>query len=248
MINAIIIDDERRSRAFLRSLLETHTSDITIVGDAEDIPSSISCIRKEDPDLIFLDIQLRDGTGFDILNHFPHPDFKVIFTTAYDQYAIDAFKVYAIDYLLKPIDKGQLSNAILKAKREIQFEKKEDHLDQLIKYLRKDQHRIIISTESSYDFIQVKDILRFEADGSYTKIFLKDGVQKITSKNLKEYHELLAERGFFRVHHSHLISLDEVVSVTKTSSGDVTLSDGSIVPISRRRKEQFLQALKMFRE
>ena len=126
--NIIIIDDERRSRALLRSMIESLNTTINIVAEAYDIPTSIQAVQEYNPDLVFLDIQLKDGTGFDILHHFQQPDFKVIFITAHNQYALEAFKVYAVDYLLKPVDKDQLSIAVTKALREIQLNQKEHHL------------------------------------------------------------------------------------------------------------------------
>jgi len=237
MINALIVEDEVRNQRMLHQLLETHCPEVHVMGFCERVDEAIEQIWRLKPDLIFLDIQLKDGSGFDILSqletHFP----KIIFITAYDQFAIKAFKYSATDYLLKPIITSELKAAVSKC---IENNSSEMHkIKSLLEHLQPNQQEYLtISTQKATEYLKISEILRFEAQGSYCKIFMKDGSIHMISKVLKEFIPKLTHRGFFRVHQSHFINLRYVKSHSK---GDhtVMMSDGSHVAISRNNKEAF---------
>ena len=195
---------------------------------------------------MFLDVQLQDKTGFDLLQQFNEINFEVIFTTAHEKYAVQAFKFSAVDYLLKPEDADDLKQAINKLQQKISKEevsKKFDVLFYNLKNIQSTSKRITVPTIKGFEFLQVHDIVRCQSDINYTIIFLKDK-QKITvAKTLKEFEELLIDHNFFRVHNSHLINLSYIKSYNKGKGGTVTLADNSEVEVSTRRKDDFLKRL-----
>lgn len=238
MIKALIIEDEIRNQRMLNQLLETHCPDVKVIGFCERVNDAIVEIEKTKPELIFLDIQLKDGSGFDILSKLEVHTPKIIFTTAYDQYAIKAFKYSAIDYLLKPIITEELKAAVSKcAQRE---EADLDKIKILLEQLNTNkQDYLTISTQKTTEYLKISEILRFEAQGSYCQIHMKNGTVHLISKVLKEFVPKLSGHGFFRVHQSHFINLNYVKSHSK---GDhvVTMADGSEVSVSRQNKDDFV--------
>ena len=245
-MKSVIIEDEERNRIVLQSLVETYCPEVQVVGHAESVSTGIDLIIKSQPDLIFMDIQLIGGTGFDILDKLDRLEAALIFTTAYDQYAVKAFKFSAIDYLLKPIDIDELKNAV---KRALNAEGKHlngqkiQNLLSNIKLNPNGKPVLLISTIDTIEFVKIQDIFRMEAQGSYTKIFLKSGKFLLASKVIKEYEYLLTEYAFHRVHQSHLIHVD---SIDKYLKGDhcFRLTDGTMVQLARSRKDQFFEIMK----
>ena len=242
-LQTLIIDDERRSRESLQNLLTRYCTGVEIIGSANGVEKGEACIRELRPDLIFLDIQMQDGTGFDLLHKSFDQPFQVIFTTAFDNYAVQAFKFSAIDYLLKPIDIDELNRAVERA-RQVKEEAEtnsqlQELLSQVAKFDRNDP-TITISTEHSYEFLKVMEVLRVEADGAYSRFFMRSGKQYLTSRLLKEFETLLSDYGFFRIHQSHLINMREIERFVKADS-HIELRDGTQVPVSRRRKEAFVR-------
>jgi two-component system, LytTR family, response regulator len=242
MIKAILIDDEDDARLTLRSFLKSYCPDVSIIGEANGVESAYLSIRTLNPDMIFLDIQMEDGTGFDLLEKLKHITFPVIFTTAFDSFAIKAFKYSAIDYLLKPIDPDELIDAIAKVRR--QFNQNNVKVDQLLKFQKGEQQdRMTISSSEGLTIVKLEDIIRLESDSNYTHFFLKGGEKITVPKSLKEYEDILPEDRFFRIHQSHIVNLRYVKKYIKEDGGYVLMEDGSQAYVARRRKDEFLQIL-----
>lgn len=242
MLKIVIVDDEPGARESLANFLNIYCSEVKILAKCATIKEAKEAIQTLSPDLVLLDIRLKKGTGFDLLSSLDLIDFHLIFTTAYDEYAIKAFKFNAIDYLLKPIDVEELEIAINKVKR-LNKTSSDDItklLDQ-IKHFDRDDPSITISTEQSYEFIPISKIIRLEASGSYTNIISKAGKTVLSSKILKDFEALLNEYKFFRVHHSHIINVAEMERFIKSEGGIIVMKNGDQVPVSRRKKEAFLE-------
>jgi len=240
MLKAVTIDDELNARESIAHLCKLTQSEVEIVGEADGVQTGVKVIKKIKPELVFLDIQLEDGTGFEILDQLDHIDFHIIFITAFNEYAIKAFKFAAIDYLLKPINPKEFKAAI---DQFINLHEKEDIESKLTAYLSHfkenvaDHKKIILKTAESIHLVKVHDIIRCEADKGYTEFFLRDGNKILVSKGLKEYDELLGDFGFIRTHQSHLINLDYIASFEKADGGYILMTDKSTVPVSSRKRE-----------
>jgi len=249
--SALIIEDELNARVLLKSMLNTITSEIKIIGEAEGVSDSVSKIHDLKPDVLFLDIELVDGTAFDLLNQIPNFNGQIIFITAYGDYAIDAFKFCAVDYLLKPCRVEDLKGAITKLKPNLE---NKDALFAQLKYLlsnfnvKKEKRKIAITTKESIRFIEVIEIVSCEADGNYTWIHLTNGEKLLSTKILKEYQNLLHDSGFFRIHHQYLINLNYVKEFLKKGSGYVIMTNGDKLEISRRKKADFLEVISLYQQ
>lgn len=243
-VKAILIDDEELSRSTLRSMLGKYCTQVQIIGEAENVGSGLELLSKEQPDVVFLDIQMPDGTGFDLLKLLNEIEFQVIFATAYDSYAIKAFEYSALDYLLKPVDPDKLISAVEK----IVVNNKNDSQRQLETMLANlnGVKKIALPTSDGLRIIKVEEIVRCESESNYTNIYLKSGERILIPKTLKEYDNLLTPLGFYRVHHSHLINLSYIESYIRGEGGFAKLEDGREIEVSRRRKEGFLAALNHF--
>ncbi len=243
MIKAVIIDDEAESRNAVSNILKNYCKDIEILGEADDVASGITLIKKKKPKVVFLDIQMPDGSGFNLLESFDNLDFHVVFITAYDQYAIKAIKFSALDYILKPIDPQQLINAVEKVKKITPV--KIQSPERIINLLNNKRNitKIALPTLNGFRFVNIKDIIRCESDNNYTNFYLQTTEQLIVTRTLKEYEIMLKDDSFVRVHQSHLVNLDFVEQYIKGDGGTVIMSDGSEVDISRRKKENFLKSM-----
>lgn len=242
-MRAVIIEDEIRNQLMLKQLVEENCPNVEILGYAETVEEGKDLIESHQPDLVFLDIQLKDGTGFDLLlalgNNAPY----VIFTTAYDQYALKAFKFSAIDYLLKPIIPDELIQAIKKVESE-SIQSQKVSIKNLLNNLKEGNNEplLTISGVSKVEFVKVGEILRIEASGAYSMIILSNGESHTVSKVIKEYQELLSDHNFFRIHQTHLINIRKVKRYIK---GDhvVVMEDGKELPVARNRKDEFLKTI-----
>lgn len=244
-LNTVIIDDEERSRQTLRQMLSLFCENVQIIGEAKDVRTGVELITIVKPDLVFLDIKMPDGNGFDLLKALETKNFNLIFTTAYDQYAIKAFKFNAIDYLLKPIDTDELKAAVKKAENNaVANVSNVDNLLSNLKDQDKEDHKIILSTSEGIHIIRVKNIIRCQADDYYTNFYLNDGRKIMISKTLKENEELLADYNFIRPHRSHLINIAYIKKYVKSDGGYIVLADGTKVPVSRRKKDVMMEYLK----
>lgn len=245
MLRAVIVEDEILSAELLKGMVMDHCPEVQLVGMSHDVASSISMISGTKPDIVFLDIEMQTGTGFDVLQGLTDRSFKVIFTTAYDHYALKAIKFSAVDYLLKPIDVLELKEAV--SKIQIRHENNaEDKLDLLMRNLlqtKQEDFSICLSTLEGIEFVPIRSIIHLEANGPYTHFYFKDRSKLMISKNLKEYEMLLSDHGFFRVHNSHLINLKEVKKIIKSDGGFAVMSDDASVAISPKKKDELMQLL-----
>ena len=245
MIKAVIVEDEKKSRETLRGLLRLYCPDITLVEEADGVASGLEAIRKHKPDVVFLDIQMPDGTGFKMLELLGNVDFEVIFTTAYDQFAIKAIKYSALDYLLKPIFPDDLVQAVKKLEQR-KGTKRKENIDALLHNIRKpeeDEPKIVLSTSEKLHVVKVNDIIRCESDNYYTIFYLGSGKKVMVSKTLKENEEMLSDFNFIRPHKSHLVNLQHINSFIKADGGYILMSDGSQVPVSRRKREKIIEII-----
>jgi two-component system LytT family response regulator len=246
MIKTIIIEDEQKSRDVLASIIQKNCPDLNIVGLANSVREGVEMIRSLNPELVFLDISMPDGSGFDLLEQVHGHKFELIFATASDQHAIRAIKYSACDYLLKPIDAEELKAAVARVVNKKKAVPNMENLQFLIQQLKRaDENfqKITLPTGNAYEIVNVKDIVRCEADGSYTNFYLSDKRKLMISAGLKHYEELLPESDFIRVHHHHLINMNHVVRFLKEDGGYAVMSDGSKIEISRRKKESFMEKL-----
>ncbi|MBI4649496.1 MAG: response regulator transcription factor [Bacteroidia bacterium] len=244
MIKLIIIDDENKARETIADILRLYCPNVEILAQCENVKTGIAAIQKYSPDLILLDINMPDGSGFDLLRQLEPVDFKVIFITAYEEFAIKAIKFSALDYIVKPVDPDELIEAINKAE---QFSEKEDDelkLKAVIANLEsggKESKKIILKTAERIFLVNVQDITRCEADKSYTTFYLCDGRKLLVSKTIKEFDELLTGFAFFRPHQSHLINIAYIVSYEKKEGGYLRMKDNSMVPVSQRKRDILLE-------
>ncbi len=245
MKRALIIDDEQHCIDRVEELLEPFRERIACVGTAKSLENAITLTKELSPDLVFLDVQIKDKTGFDFLQALLPIDFDVIFTTAYEKYAIQAFKFSAVDFLLKPIATDDFKIALQKFETKSAAKHLEQKIDVLLYNLRNQNavKKITIPTMEGFEFLEITDILRCQSDVNYTEIHLKNGRKLTVSKTLKSFEELLEPEQFFRIHNSHLINLREVKKYTKGKGGFVTMNDNTHIDVSTRRKEEFLNRL-----
>ncbi len=240
-MRTVIIDDEANGRKTLRNFIEKYAPQLELIGEADSVESGVTLIDEKKPELVFLDVQMPDGTGFDLLGLVSHNDFSLIFCTAFDQYAVKAFRYSAIDYLLKPLDPDVFQVAVQKAAAP-QNSKIEEQLEVLLGN-RNDFSRIALHSSEGIHMVSVQDIVRCESSSNYTNFCIQGQSDLLVTRTLKEFDEILSHAGFLRIHKSHLINLNHVVTYIKGEGGWVKMRDGSTVEVSRRRKEQLLSAL-----
>ena len=246
MWKVIIVDDEDHCVGRLSNILKKIDSDITVLGSYSNVVDAVEGINTLNPDLVFLDVVLTDGTGFDILKQVSNNNFEIIFTTAHDTYAIEAFEFSAIHYLLKPISQDDLSSALDRYEKKATSKDHNKKLDVLIHNLdvsaAKDK-KIGVPTSDGIVFIKLGEVVRLEADGNYVKIFLMGGEKHLIIRPLKYYDDLLDKRYFFRTHQSHLVHLAFVDKYVKGKKSHLLLSNGETILVSVRKREAFLKQL-----
>jgi two-component system LytT family response regulator len=245
MTRAVIIDDEENARVALAVLIEQHTTGVKIEGMYASLKEGCKMITALKPDVVFLDIQMPDESGLELWKYFPKPTFNVVFTTAYHQYAIQAIKLAAFDYLLKPIDIDELVSVVGRLQEHRHVKSIEARLETLEANL-KHQHapsRIVLPTSDSLMIVKIEDIIRAESDDNYTYFFLSDNSKHLVSKTLKEFESLLPKERFIRIHQSHLVNVDFIKKLVKGKSGFVQMADGSKLPVARERKDFVIEAL-----
>lgn len=245
MQTAIIIDDEAKGRLALKEKIKNYCSGIQVVAEAANGKEGILAIEQYHPQIIFLDIEMPGMSGFEMLNSLADKNFHIIFTTAYDQYAIKAIKYAAFDYLLKPVDIEELREAIAKINylENNQTKKQIELLQQNIHHPKKLLNKLAIPTLEGLFFYDIKDITYLEALSNYTNIFFSDKSKIIASKTLKEFEELLPEDIFFRLHHSYIVNLNFIKRYIKGDGGQVELETGTFIDVSRRKKDEFLKVI-----
>ena len=245
MIRCVIVEDEEMARKVLKSLLSQYCKDVMVCAEADNVDSGKAVIEAFHPDLVFLDIEMPGGSGFKLLSSIENIDFEVVFTTAYEQFAIKAIRHAALDYLLKPIDPKELVAAVEKVKDAKYKKVLKKQYDSLLKNLDPEQlavRKISISTTDKIHLIEVDNIIRCESDNYYTIIHFKNGTNLMVSKTLKEMEQKLEEYNFVRRHKSHLVNIKCVINFLKEEMM-VLLSDGTKIPVSKRKKENILEII-----
>jgi two-component system LytT family response regulator len=246
MLRTVIIDDEPDCILFLAQIIKTYCPFIHISGTATNVQDGINEILKTNPDLVLLDVEMSPGTGFDILNTIPQRNFKIIFITAHNDYAIQAFRYSAVDYILKPIDINDLVSAIHKVNQSVSQHPLLD-FNVLLDNIKSDfPQKLAIPTSSGYEYVLVNEIIRLEADRSYCMFYLTGKRKILVSRCLNDYQQILDSRMFFRIHHSFLINLQHVKSFSRKDGGFVEMTDGSQVPLARRKKDYFYEVMKRY--
>lgn len=247
MITATIIDDEKKCVSYLSKTLEKKFPEISVIGTAQNVAEGLKLLQHHKPDILFLDIEMPGKNGFELLNAIGEINFEVIFTTAYNEYAIKAIRFAALDYLLKPVDEEELKQALERYKQK----KKQTTGDQInllfdnLKNIANAFTKISVSTADGVIFLNVADIIYCEATGSYTHFFLKNKEKLLSSRTLKDFEEMLSENNFFRIHHSYLINMNEIKRYIRGEGGSVIMSNGNEVLVSRRKKEEFIKRLNL---
>lgn len=245
-MRAILIDDELSNLENLQTLLTKHCPQVAIITTAQNVDDAVEVIEKHLPDLVLLDIQIGKQTGFDVLKRLSKQNFEVIFVTAYDHYGIQAVKFAALDYLLKPIDIEELKYAVTKAEQKLIAQTQSAQLAFLLQQIKKPDAanvKIALPMQSEIRYIALNEIVRCEADNTYTFFFLANNEKVLVSKSLKEYADLLKPNGFLRTHQSHLVNPLFVKSWLKEDGGILLLTNGERIPISKPNKETVKQAL-----
>lgn len=241
---AILVDDIPSALKLLENDIQQKHPSIEIIGKAESVVSTAKLLRKQEPDILFLDIMLGDGTGFDVLEIFPNLRSKIIFVTASDEYAIRAFKFAAIDYVLKPYSDEDLSIAIEKAKQHIQPAKEQlSVLKESISSPNQRPRKISLHTLDKIVVVDLDDIVRCKSDNNYTEFFFQDGSKILVTKTLKSFSDMLKNYQFLRVHQSHLVNVKYIKAFIKSDGGYLVLKDKKTVPVSVRKRAEVIEAL-----
>jgi two-component system LytT family response regulator len=244
MKKVLIIDDENRTRELIARMIDSFGFDVETIPEGENVQSGIEAIEKHQPDIVFIDIQMPDGTGFDVIRSIENKTFEVIFITAHEEFAIKAIKFSALDYLLKPVDTTELKAALEKAIEAVDDKKEPSQFDALQNNIQPtEKRRLVLKTQESVHVVELDQIIRCEADRNYTSFFLKDNKKILVSKTLKEYETLLSAHNFLRVQQSHLINIDYVDRYDKKNGGAVVMKDGSEVPLSPAKRDLFFKRL-----
>ncbi|MBL1279905.1 MAG: response regulator transcription factor [Fluviicola sp.] len=244
MTKILIIDDENRTRELIAKMIDSFGLDVETIPDGENVESGISAIKNHNPDIVFLDIQMPDGTGFDVLASIPNKEFEVIFITAHEEFAIKAIKFSALDYLLKPVDLSELRSSLEKAIEAVKEKSDSSSFEALQSNIQpNEKRRLVLKTSDSVHVVELDQIIRCEADRNYTSFFLVDNKKILVSKTLKDYETLLSGHNFLRIQQSHLINLNFIDRYDKKNGGAVVMKDGSEVPLSPAKRDVFFKRL-----
>lgn len=245
-MKALIIDNEEPIRAALRELLAALCPQVTAVYEADGVASGVTAVKEHQPDVVFLDVEMNDGTGFDLISKLTPVSFELVFITAHNKYAVDAFRMSAIDFLLKPFSGADVVRSVERAGQQIRSKdiaRQLQVLQESLGSIKNAEKKIVLRDSDSFYFINVHDIIRCEADGAYTRFHISGMKEILISKRLKEYEDMLGSYNFIRVHHSHLINLRQVVRFDKADGGALIMTNTDNVPVSQRKREVLLEAL-----
>lgn len=240
-MRALIVDDELSNQENLQQLLKSYANDVHVCAVTGTVDEAATAIKLHQPELLFLDIQLYDQSGFDLLKQLDEINFEIIFVTAYDQYGIQAVKFAALDYLLKPIDIDELAAAVNKARKAVQQKNKNERLGHLLEYLKEENPtspRIALPLFSETRYVSINDIVHCKADNTYTLFMLTNGEQVLVSKTLKEYADMLAGYSFLRTHQSYLVNIDYIKSWLREDGGTLLLKDNTKIPVSKLNRQK----------
>ncbi|HNQ61200.1 MAG TPA: LytTR family DNA-binding domain-containing protein [Bacteroidia bacterium] len=240
MIKALIVEDDPMSVELLRDYLEDSNAEIAVLGSCGTVKSAIAKINKLKPQLVFLDVELADGSGFDVLKEIATINFEIIVITSHDKYAMEAVKYSALDYLIKPIKSPDLTSALKKVQKRLGVPVSKSAANKVSGRLA---NKVAVPTFEGLLFIPIEDIIRIQSDRNYTEFYLNTKRKVVVTRSLKSYEALLSDFGFIRIHHSHMINMNHLVKYIKGVGGYVIMSDQSKVDVSRRKKEEFLEQL-----
>lgn len=244
-LRTLIIDDEINLVDSLELMLKEYCPKIDVIAKETSFKAGVESVIKNEPDLIFLDIEMPHGTGFDLLQKIPERKFEVIFVTPYSEYAIKAIKFSALDYILKPVNITELINAVNKVTEQKLKATFHERFQSLTENIQNEKfNKIAIPTSDGLEYIEISKIISIEADGRYSKILLLNGKKLYVSRNIGEFEDLLSENGFYRIHKSHLVNLSHVIKYSRTDGGLVEMSDSTSFPLSRNKKDGFLIQMK----
>lgn len=246
-MNAIIVDDEQKSRSSLKKLLQDYCTGVEVKAEAANITEAALQIKTIQPDLVFLDVEMPYGTGFDLLQQLGEINFEVVFITAYSQYAINAFKYASVDYILKPVDINELKRAVERARGQMLNRQSIANYKLLLQQVQKQTDgdtRIYLSGTREQLLVKCSDITCCVADGSYTYVYMTDGTKFYSSRNLKQFVAELPASIFYRIHNGHTVNMNHITKIIKGHGGNVVMSDGRALEIAVRRKEDFLNTMK----
>ena len=245
-MKAIIVDDEKESRTVLRKIISTYCTDIRIIGEASTVEDAYVLMVNQLPDVVFLDIEMPYGTGFDLLKRFDAISFEVIFTTAFDKYALKAIKCCALDYLLKPISIEELLAAIRKLKSRKEIGDRDERFLHFLKNMENQyqkSNKIALPMKDAVEFVPISSIIYCKAEGNYTLIIFKDRPQSLITRKIKHFEDLLTAYEFLRVHNSYIVNTQYIWKYVKTEGGTLLLDNKAEIPVSRRKKEALLKTL-----
>ena len=239
-MKAVIVDDEKHALETLEWELGECKHDVEIIAKFDKSKEALIYLKKHSPDVLFLDIEMPFMNGFELLDALDDIDFEVVFTTAYDQFALHAFKVSALGYLLKPVDRTELEEALMKAENADSGRATREQLQLLAQKLKGENNKVALPSFEGLEFVELEEIVRCKSDSNYTNIHLQSGRKILVSKTLKQIEELLKDGPFFRIHNSHLINLKRIKKYIKGDGGYVILDDDSKIDVARSRKKDFL--------
>jgi two-component system, LytTR family, response regulator len=244
-MKAVVIDNEKNVREAVVALIKHHCKAINHIAQASGVMDGLEKISNEQPDIVFLDVEMDDGTGFDLIRMISNINFQLVFITAHDKYALEAFRFSAVDYLVKPIDAELLVESVEKAKTRLQGSQLQKQLNNLMDMFThpQDEAKIVLRDNAAIYFVKVKDIIRCESEGAYTQFFLTTGEKIMISKTIKEFDEMLTPKGFVRTHQSHLVAIEKIKRYDRATDS-VILENKEIIPVSQRKKEEFLSLFK----
>ncbi len=251
LIRSVIVDDEPNSQMIIKKLLEKYIPEVQVIGTADSVESAVKVISEKKPDLVFLDISMPDGDGFEVLEKIKDKDFKVVFITAYDNYAIRAFEVSALHYLLKPVKVEDLQDAVNRYKEELKSSERADLNTQLeilkgVLNRERDLKRLILSTSSGMHVIDIDDIIRCESSNNYTTFYFTNGKRIIVSKSIQMYEKMLEPYHFCRIHNKHIVNLKYIKKFVKGRGGYVELTNGEQIDVSESRKKILMNKLRQY--
>jgi len=244
-IPCLIIDDNKNIRSLIKSMLSSEFPQLDLTNEASTCSEAVKLCNQLQPSLVFLDIELGDQSGFEFLELTSHKNFRLIFISAFDDFAIRAFKVNAVDYILKPFSKEELVNAVHKALDHPYYTDMKDSIQLLVESINGETNRLALPTSQGFEFFDITELIRCESDRNYTVFYFKSFKPVTVSRNIKQYEEILAKKGFVRVHASHIINIRELKAYHKGNGGFVILSDNTKIDISKSRKEEFLLRIRL---
>lgn len=245
-MKAIVVDDEKRARETIANIIKLYCHNVQVVAEADTVQAAEAAIEQHHPELVLLDIHMPGGNGFELLGKYKTPPFRFIFITAYQEHAVKAFKFSALDYILKPVNPDELIEAVSRAEGLVHKDNLNAKLDAFISNIGQttfEPKKIVLKTSDSIHVVSVNDIVRCEADKNYSFFYLLNGKKILVSTTLKDYDELLSAYRFFRVHQSHLVNINHIDRYEKKDGGCLVMKDGSLVPVSVRKKEELLALL-----